>query len=188
MAYTGLVPVGKEDEDFRDNHTEQQPATATRNKGQAPVITETTSSSISLQRVSTAAQKLIDSAIRNTTKMKYRSIERAWLRHCQEKDVDPMQQDTSEFLNFLAAGYERRLMWATLRGYVAALSKYMKHVDILQVRRLLKGVFNLRPPVAKYTVMWGRKRCVELHGGHGGFVGKGHGYEACDNADDIVRK
>ena len=35
-----------------------------------------------------------------------------------------------------------------------ALHKYLKFVDIFQVRRLLKGVFNLRPPVARYTVIW----------------------------------
>ena len=65
-----------------------------------------------------------------------------------------MQQETYTFLNFLADGFERNLKWGTLRSYVPALQKYMKFVDIFQVRRLLKGVFNLRPPVARYTAIW----------------------------------
>ena len=65
-----------------------------------------------------------------------------------------MRQETAEFLNFLAEAFERKLKWATLRGYVPALSRYLRYVDILQVKRLLKGVFNLRPPVARYTAMW----------------------------------
>ena len=65
-----------------------------------------------------------------------------------------MQQQTYFFLNFLAEGYQRNLKWGTLRSYVPALHRYLKYVDIFQVRRLLKGVFNLRPPVAKYTAVW----------------------------------
>ena len=65
-----------------------------------------------------------------------------------------MRQETYVFLNFLADGYERNLKWGTLRSYVPALHKYMGFVDIFQVRRLLKGVFNLRPPVARYTAIW----------------------------------
>ena len=65
-----------------------------------------------------------------------------------------MKQQTYFFLNFLAEGYKRNLKWGTLRSYVPALHKYLKYVDIFQVRRLLKGVFNLRPPVARYTVVW----------------------------------
>ena len=50
--------------------------------------------------------------------------------------------------------YDRNLKWGTIRGYIPALSKYMANVDMLEVRRLLRGAFNRRPPKKRYTAIW----------------------------------
>ena len=107
-----------------------------------------------MQRTSSVVSKLMNNCLRKNTRAKYRSIEKSWRLYCSRLGLDPMKQETYVFLNFFAEGYERNLRWGTLRSYVPALHKYMKYVDIFQIRRLLKGVFNLRPPVARYTSIW----------------------------------
>ena len=97
---------------------------------------------------------LLNNATRASTRSKYRSTENKWLTHCRQLGIDPHIKDTLTFLNFLAINFDKNLRWATLRGYIPALSEYLQKIDMLQVRRLLKGAFNLRPPVAKYTVIW----------------------------------
>ena len=97
---------------------------------------------------------LIDNATRPTTKKKYKSIDNNWVSYCRKANIDPFNQETDVFLNFLATNYERKLRWGTLRTYVPALRPYLRKVDVYQVRQLLRGIFNLRPPVAKYTSIW----------------------------------
>ena len=100
------------------------------------------------------SKMLVENALRSSTRKKYTSIKNKWLAHCNRLGLDPMAQDTIVFLNFMAEGYEKKLRWGTLRSYVPALMPFLKHVDIYQVRQLLRGVFNNRPPVAKYMVIW----------------------------------
>ena len=104
--------------------------------------------------MSELAVMLIGHAHRKGTKTKYKSVQRAWIRYCKDLRIDHTKPDTFTFVNFLASGFERKLKWGTLRSYVPALSSYLRHVDIYQVRKLLRGVFNLRPPVARYTAIW----------------------------------
>ena len=97
---------------------------------------------------------LISNATRSSTKAKYKSIQNKWKKHCQTLGVEPMQQRTEVFLNFVASEYERNLRWGTLRSYVPALRPFLKKLDVYQVRQMLRGIFNKRPPVARYTAIW----------------------------------
>ena len=97
---------------------------------------------------------ILDNALRNSSKKSYNSKAKKWVAHCKLNNMDPWGQDTYTVLNFLAIEYERKLRWGTLRTYVPALSEYLQHVDMVRIRRFLKGVFNLRPPAARYTAMW----------------------------------
>ena len=97
---------------------------------------------------------IMDNAIRPSMKRTYKSKLKMWLAYCKAKDLDPWGQDTYTVLNFLAREYQRKLRWATIRAYVPALGDYLQHVDMFQIKRFIRGVFNLRPPKAKYTAMW----------------------------------
>ena len=63
-------------------------------------------------------------------------------------------------LDFLAGKYHAGLACRSLNCYRSALSSAMLPIDGFQVgqhplvSRLLKGVFNSRPPQPKYTEMW----------------------------------
>ena len=151
-----MVHVGAEDESTGVPDTDNIEFTiiTTGNSDEASDGTEVEITGVPVQRMSAVVQQLMDSCIRKQTRSKYQSIQKAWKSYCARLGLDPMKQETYVFLNFLAEGYERNLKWGTLRSYVPALHKYMKYVDIFQVRRLLKGVFNLRPPVARYTRVW----------------------------------
>ena len=126
----------------------------TRYDDTAPHGPKTPSAGSNVHRMSNTAIMLLDRAIRNTTKTKYKSKEKKWLTHCKHHNIHPNTQDTYAVLNFFALEYERKLKWSTIRAYVPALSDYLRKVDMVQIRRLLRGIFNLRPPVAKYTAIW----------------------------------
>ena len=46
------------------------------------------------------------------------------------------------------------MKYSTLKSYRPALQSYLKKVDPEVVNKVLKGVFNDRPPTARYTSIW----------------------------------
>ena len=156
MANTVVVHVGPQDSDQKTSYNDdiQFDVDSPWDNKDTPDGAKIEVTGVPVQRMSQIARTLMTNCIRKQTRSKYTSIQKAWLKYCNDLRVDPMQQRTYFFLNFLAEGFQRNLKWGTLRSYVPALHKYLKYVDIFQVRRLLKGVFNLRPPVARYTVVW----------------------------------
>ena len=156
MANPIMVPGSHENESGSNvnNDDKEHDFTVTRNNKDSSNGTQTPAVGSSSNRLSVTSKMLVDSALRPCTKKKYTSIKNKWIAHCRRLGLDPMAQDTIVFLNFMAEGYEKKLRWGTLRSYVPALRPFLKHVDIYQVRQLLRGVFNNRPPVAKYMVVW----------------------------------
>ena len=63
-------------------------------------------------------------------------------------------------IQFLTERYEEGLAYRTINSYRSALSAFGIKVDEVPigshptVNRLLKGIYNLRPPCAKYTETW----------------------------------
>ena len=96
---------------------------------------------------------LIHNATRESTKTKYASIVRKWKQYCTEKLI-PEEATTTSFANFVAVNFDRSLKYGTLRSYTAALQPYIRQVDRDVVSKLFKGVYNLRPPVPRYTAVW----------------------------------
>ena len=99
-------------------------------------------------------KQLMDNAVVKSTHSKYRCIERKWLAYCRKHHMDPNNQGTVGFLNFLSDCYKNKAKWGYLRSFVPALAKYTKEVNMPLVKRLMRGVFKLRPPVARYTSIW----------------------------------
>ncbi len=157
LAYTNVVPPPHADGESiaEAAHQQQKPYTARdiQNTSYGPQ-NETTGDRVHKRNLCDTAVMLISSSTRASTKTKYRSIERQWLQHCVSLNIDPELQTTNVFINFLAVKYEKNLKYGTLRSYIPALTKYIKQVDMNKVRSLLRGVYNLRPPVAKYTSIW----------------------------------
>ena len=107
-----------------------------------------------LHGMSDLTRHIMENAVVPSTRNKYKCIEKKWLLYCRDRGMDPMSQGTVVFLNFLSFSYQNKAKWGYLKSFIPALTKYTKQVNMPMVRRLLRGVFKLRPPVARYTSIW----------------------------------
>ena len=104
--------------------------------------------------MSATVEDLIKKSTRGKTKAKYKTIRQKWIRYCEEKGQDLMAADTNVFLNFVGDEFDRGLKYSTIKNYISPLKVFMGNVDMSLVKQVLKGVFNIRPPTAKYACIW----------------------------------
>ncbi len=79
---------------------------------------------------------------------------------CAGRQIDPFSSSVQEFLDFLAGLYDEGLEHRTINSIRSAVS--MTHVQVEGVpigqhplvTRLLKGVYNKRPPKPRYSTTW----------------------------------
>ena len=146
-----VVHVPTEDEGTRHHdrsHTELETLT-TRYNDETPDGQEAEAPRTTLHGISEMTKELMHNAVVKSTHRKYRCIEQKWLAYCQKNDMDPNKQGTVGFLNFLSHCYENKAKWGYLRSFIPALAKYTKDVNMPLVKQLMRGVFKLRPPVAR---------------------------------------
>ena len=92
--------------------------------------------------------------------MAYESGWKRWLCWCTSREVDPLSSGVHPFLDFIGDLFAEGLQYRTINSIRSAVS--MTHnpiegVPIGQhplVKRLFKGVYNLRPPQPRYTDTW----------------------------------
>ena len=83
-----------------------------------------------------------------------------WARWCSERDRDPLLGPTSDVANFLAELFEQGYQYSSLNAYCSAISSTHEKVDSFPVGhhptivRVLKGAYNKRPPLPKYSTTW----------------------------------
>ena len=99
------------------------------------------------------AKELISNSIRAGTKKKYSSIEEKWVLYCHTRDI-PEKATTTTYANFLAEEFSRNLKYTYIRSYHSALKSYTKDVDWDVLDKLMKGMYNRRPPTPRYTAIW----------------------------------
>ena len=156
-----VVPSHHEEEDGGINGNNGEGVDFARHEQAAPVITETASSSSLLQlerpvegiKISESAALLIAECTRSKTKVKYASVENKWSAYCSKYHY-PLLATTNTYLNFLASEFDRELAYTYLKGYNSALAPYIKGVDKVLLRKMLRGMYNNRPPKPKYCVIW----------------------------------
>ena len=113
------------------------------------------------EKISDQAIDLILSSWRDKTNSNYNSVWKAWESWCAARGVHPFSSAISDVLDFLAEKYAACLKYRSLNCYRSALSSALLPVDGFQigqhplVARLLKEVFNRRPPEPRYTETWG---------------------------------
>lgn len=107
--------------------------------------------------VSLPAQRLLLAAWRTRTEKTYSSALRKWTCWCREQQVNPLSASLDSVLYFLASQFEAGLEYRTLNVYHSALSATHPQIEGYNVGehplvvQLLKGIFNSRPPVPRYT-------------------------------------
>ena len=112
------------------------------------------------EEISDEAVDLIVASWRSKTDANYDSAWRMWQEWCSDKGVYPFAADLPSILSFLADQYKEGRAYRSLNCYRSALSS--AHFPIKGfavgkhplVCRLLKGVFNLRPPLPRYEHVW----------------------------------
>lgn len=97
---------------------------------------------------------------RDSTKKQYSTYIRKWLRFCSEKQVDTFQSTLNKCLDFLTLLYEDGLSYSAINSARSALSAFGLVFDGISfgahptVIRFMKGIYNLRPTVSRYSTTW----------------------------------
>ena len=112
------------------------------------------------QELSEEATSLMLKSWRTKTNRSYDSLFRKWHSWCHTRSSNPFYGPIREVLNFLVKLYEEGYQYRSLNSYCSAISSVHERVDghtVGQhplVMRLMKGVFNDRPPLPRYTSIW----------------------------------
>ena len=106
------------------------------------------------------AADLIFHSWRTKTNSNYNSAWRKWAQWCSNREENHFSAPIASFLGFLAHQFSLGREYRSLNVYRSAISSTHLPVDGFPVRqhplvsRLLKGVFNTRPPRPRYTSVW----------------------------------
>ena len=103
---------------------------------------------------------LIRQSWRSSSESAYCSAWHLWDSWCLGLGVDPLSAPLKEILEFLSTQFQLGKQYRTINTIWSVIS--MTHTDIDGVRvgqhplvsRLLKGVFNSRPPTPRYSHTW----------------------------------
>ena len=112
------------------------------------------------RQLSKEASDLLLSSWRQKTSQSYDSLCTRWISWCTERQVDPVSGPIEDVVNFLAHLYKEGYQYRSLSSYRSAIASMHSPIDgvaISQhplVSRLLKGVFQTRPPLPSYQGTW----------------------------------
>ena len=116
--------------------------------------------SLSDKGISFQATNLICASWTTGTEKQCQAVWEKWRGWCRERNVDSLQAHVLQVLNFLADCFGEGLSYSTLNSYRSALSSTLCPCDGTTVgcdplvSRLLKGIYNLRPPLPRYSSTW----------------------------------
>ena len=109
--------------------------------------------------ISSQASDLLLSSWRSKTQSNYNSLFTKWTDWCHQWDRNPLVGPVEDVANFLANLYEKGYQYRSLNAYRSAISSVHAEVDGQPVgqhpliTRLLKGVFNERPPPPSQDIL-----------------------------------
>ena len=106
------------------------------------------------------ATDIMCSSWRTETQKRYACYVAKWRRYAHSRHIDPISPSISEDVNFLAHLYKSGLGYSAICVARSALSSYLNIADVVDfgqhkiVRRFMKGVFELKPVLPKYSHTW----------------------------------
>ena len=176
MAYSGLVPdsVGVTGRLSNDATKGQDHFTLSQLHRNGEVRSSTTShlegirERLKSKKVSNQAIDFILHSWRDKTNANYDSAWKSWEAYCQSKDTCPFLADVTDILDILAVKFHSGLAYRSLNCYRSALSSAVLPIEGFKVgqhplvARLMKEVFNARPPRPKYADTWDVSRVLAL--------------------------
>ncbi|KAK3083512.1 hypothetical protein FSP39_024471 [Pinctada imbricata] len=111
---------------------------------------------------------LLCASWREGTQKDYISKFKRYSSWCSSRQIDPYTANLTQVAEFLTSLYTSGLQYRTIAGYRSMLSSIIDSVDGRPVGqhpyvvRLLKGIFNSRPPVSKLLPEWDLPRVLKM--------------------------
>ena len=118
------------------------------------------------------SRKLLAASWRSGTQKDYAAKFKKFNSWCSEREIDPYKATLKECVDFLTFLFQSGLKYRTIAGYRSMLSAFLRPVDNFSVGqhpdvvRLLKGVFNSRPPQKKLVPEWDLKIVLDFLAGN----------------------
>ena len=114
------------------------------------------------------ARKLLSASWRSGTRKDYSCKFRKFSSWCHSRQIDPYSASLTECANFLSDLYDEGLKYNTIAGYRSMLSSVLPSINNIPVGqhpniiRILKGVFNGRPPEHKLIPEWDLRIVLQM--------------------------
>ncbi len=111
-------------------------------------------------KLSEEASSLIFGSWREKTNESYNSLFGRWHSWCSRQGANPFSGPVTDVSNFPAELFTEGYKYNSLNAYRSAISSVHEKVEGYEVgqhpliTRLIKVVFNTRPPLPKYTSTW----------------------------------
>ena len=118
------------------------------------------------QLLSREASDLLLSSWRPKSSQSYDSLCKRWISWCLERGSNPVSGPIEDVVNFLASLYSEGYQYRSLNAYRSAIASMhlpIEGVSIGQhplVSRLLRGVYQTRPPLPRYSETWDVSRVL----------------------------
>ena len=110
--------------------------------------------------ISAEARTLLMAAWRKNTSSAYGAAWQKWASWCNQQQVNPLSAPLSAVLDFLTREFNSGKAYRSINVYRSAISMTHPTIDSLRfgehplVCQLMKGIFNKRPPLPRYTQTW----------------------------------
>lgn len=107
-----------------------------------------------------AATTIILSSWRSSSKAQYDSYIKRWILFCTQRQINSVSPPVEQAIEFLTQLYYQGLSYSAINTARSALSAIILPVNNVvfgenpYVKRFLKGVYQTRPSLPRYTKMW----------------------------------
>ena len=159
LAVTAMVPSASRVVCSTAHSVPSLPGPADTTRRSAPLVEPSTSRLATIRQsyseagISQPAQILLVAAWRDGTSKAYASAWRRWDSWCRERKLNSVHASVESILEFLTSEFNLGRAYRTLNVYRSAISSTHPKIDSVRVGehplvvQLLKGAYNLRPPL-----------------------------------------
>ena len=166
LAVTAMVPSASRVVCSTAHSVPSLPGPADSTRRSPPLVEPSTSRLATIRQsyseagISQPAQILLVAAWRDGTSKAYASAWRRWDSWCRERKLNSVHASVESILEFLTSEFNLGRAYRTLNVYRSAISSTHPKIDSVRVGehplvvQLLKGAYNLRPPLPRYSSTW----------------------------------
>ena len=116
--------------------------------------------SLKKKGISSVARDIISKSWRGSTSKQYEYTWRKWCFWCYKQKINSTSPTEIHVINFLAELFQNKKSYSCINTYKCAISQTLASIGFgnltnsALIARFMKGIFNLRPPLPRYTFTW----------------------------------